>query len=267
MMAPSIVRSRQDVRLAGNTAPLAAAEGPVLPVFVLDDAAVGDLGYSSEARGAGGEAALPLLREIPWREFSHHLLWHRPELTRSALRERFAAFPFVPDQELLVAWHRGGTGYPVADARMRQLWRNGWMHNRVRMIASSLLVKRLPQPWRDGFAWFMDADPLNNGASWQWVAGSGTDSSPYFHVFDPVAQGEKFDPEGTYVRRWLPELARMPSRFIYRPREAPEAVRRATGPEESAYPYPVVELAAGSARSLAALRATSRGVLYEEEAG
>ncbi len=153
---------------------------------------------------------------------------------------------------------------------MRQLWRIGWMHNRVRMIASSLLVKHLLQPWQDGFAWFMDtlvdADPANNGASWQWIAGSGTDSSPYFRVFNPVAQGEKFDPEGVYVRRWVPELARMPSRFIHRPWEAPEAVRRAAGLEEGVYPRPVVEHAAGRARALAALRAVARGALSEEEA-
>jgi len=222
------------------------------------------------AREAGGEDAAPFLREILWREFSHHLLWHRPELTRAALRVPFARFPFAPDRNLLAVWQRGRTGYPVVDAGMRQLWRIGWMHNRVRMVASSLLVKHLLQPWQDGFDWFMDtlvdADPANNGASWQWIAGSGTDSSPYFRVFNPVAQGEKFDPEGAYVRRWVPELARMPSRFIHRPWEAPEAVRRAAGLTEEAYPRPVVEHAAGRARALAALRATARGTLPEEEA-
>ncbi|TPG59607.1 deoxyribodipyrimidine photo-lyase [Roseomonas nepalensis] len=222
------------------------------------------------AREAGGEEAVPFLREILWREFSHHLLWHRPEITQTALRAPFARFPFAPDRNLLAAWHRGRTGYPIVDAGMRQLWRIGWMHNRVRMVASSLLVKHLLQPWQDGFDWFMDtlvdADPANNGASWQWIAGSGTDSSPYFRVFNPIAQGEKFDPEGAYVRRWVPELAPMPSRFVHRPWEAPEEIRRAAGLTEAAYPRPVVGHAEGRARALAALRATARGELPEEEA-
>jgi deoxyribodipyrimidine photo-lyase len=151
---------------------------------------------------------------------------------------------------------------------MRQLWRIGWMHNRVRMIAASLLVKHLLQPWQDGAAWFMDtlvdADPGNNSASWQWIAGSGTDASPYFRVFNPMLQGEKFDPEGAYVRRWVPELARMPSRFIHRPHEASAEIRQAAGVTDEAYPRPVIEHAAGRARALAALRAISRHELPEE---
>ncbi|MFH5925304.1 cryptochrome/photolyase family protein [Roseomonas xinghualingensis] len=219
------------------------------------------------ARGAGGAEALPFLREILWREFSHHLLWHRPEMPREALRAPFASFPFAPDQDLLHAWQGGRTGYPIVDAGMRQLWRIGWMHNRVRMIAASLLVKHLLQPWQDGAAWFMDtlvdADPANNSASWQWIAGSGTDASPYFRVFNPILQGEKFDPEGAYVRRWLPELARMPSRYIHRPYEAPEEIRHAAGVTEQSYPRPVVDHATGRARALAALRATARGPVPE----
>ncbi|WP_458097044.1 cryptochrome/photolyase family protein [Roseomonas sp. WA12] len=220
------------------------------------------------AREGGGDEATPFLREILWREFSQHLLWHRPELTRTALRAPFVHFPFTPDRNLLRVWQRGRTGYPIVDAGMRQLWRIGWMHNRVRMIAASLLVKHLLQPWQDGFAWFMDtlvdADPANNGASWQWIAGSGTDSSPYFRVFNPILQGEKFDPEGAYVRRWVPALARMPSRFIHRPWDAPEGLRAAAGLDEASYPRPVVEHAEGRARALAALRATARGTLAEQ---
>lgn len=215
------------------------------------------------AREAGGEHAVPFLKEIVWREFSHHLLWHRPEIQHRALRPQFEAFPFEPDGRLLDAWQRGCTGYPIVDAGMRQLWRIGWMHNRVRMVASSLLVKHLLQPWQDGAAWFMDtlvdADPGNNSASWQWIAGSGTDSAPYFRVFNPILQGEKFDPEGGYVRRWVPELTRMPSRFIHRPYDAPEELRRAAGVDEAAYPRPVVDHAEGRARALAALRATAKG--------
>jgi deoxyribodipyrimidine photo-lyase len=220
------------------------------------------------AREAGSAEALPFLREILWREFSHHLLWHRPEMPRMALRAPFARFPFAPDRDLLAAWKRGRTGYPIVDAGMRQLWRIGWMHNRVRMIAASLLVKHLLQPWQDGAAWFMDtlvdADPGNNSASWQWIAGSGTDASPYFRVFNPMLQGEKFDPEGAYVRRWVPELARMPSRFIHRPHEASAEIRQAAGVTDEAYPRPVIEHAAGRARALAALRAISRHELPEE---
>ena len=222
------------------------------------------------AREGGGEEATPFLREILWREFSQHLLWHRPEMTHTALRAPFVHFPFAPDRNLLRAWQRGRTGYPIVDAGMHQLWRIGWMHNRVRMIAASLLVKHLLQPWQDGFASFMDtlvdADPANNGASWQWIAGSGTDSSPYFRVFNPILQGETFDPEGAYVRRWVPELARMPSRYIHRPWDAPEPIRAAAGLDEGSYPRPVVDHAAGRARALAALRATARGTAGEEAA-
>ncbi|MBP0446033.1 deoxyribodipyrimidine photo-lyase [Roseomonas sp. SSH11] len=220
------------------------------------------------SREGGAEEALPFLREILWREFSHHLLWHRPEMPHAALRAPFARFPFEPDRRLLRAWQRGRTGYPIVDAGMRQLWQIGWMHNRVRMIAASLLVKHLLQPWQDGFAWFMDtlvdADPANNGASWQWIAGSGTDAAPYFRVFNPVTQGEKFDRDGAYVRRWVPELAAMPARFIHRPWDAPADIRAGAGLAEGTYPRPVVEHAAGRARALAALRATARGVLPEE---
>ncbi|WP_426957104.1 cryptochrome/photolyase family protein [Muricoccus radiodurans] len=214
------------------------------------------------ARSAGAEDATPFLREILWREFSHHLLWHRPEMGREALRPAFRDFPYAPDRALLRAWQRGRTGFPIVDAGMRQLWRIGWMHNRVRMIAASLLVKHLLQPWQDGAAWFndtlVDADPANNAASWQWIAGSGTDASPYFRVFNPTLQGEKFDPDGVYVRRWVPELARMPARYIHRPWEAPEAARRAAGPGAADYPRPVVEHAAARERALAALRAAAR---------
>ena len=168
-----------------------------------------------------------------WREFSHHLLWHRPGLPEAPLRQRYAAFPWAPDAALLRAWQRGRTGYPIVDAGMRQLWRHGWMHNRVRMIAASLLVKHLLQPWQDGAAWFwdtlVDADLANNSAGWQWVAGSGTDAAPYFRVFNPILQGEKFDPAGRYVRRLVPELAKLPDRYLHRPWEAPEPALREAG--------------------------------------
>jgi len=179
------------------------------------------------------------------------------------LRAEFAAFPWQPDPALLGAWQRGRTGYPIVDAGMRQLWQTGWMHNRVRMIAASVLVKHLLQPWQDGAAWFwdtlVDADLASNSASWQWVAGSGTDAAPYFRVFNPVLQGEKFDAGGAYVRRWVPELAKLPDAVIHRPWDAPEAVLRAAGLVLGRdYPRPLVDPAAGRARALAALAALKR---------
>ena len=212
------------------------------------------------ARETGGKGLDTFLKELLWREFSHHLLWHRPELPEAPLRPEFAAFPWRRDAAVLRAWQRGRTGYPIVDAGMRQLWRIGWMHNRVRMIAASFLVKHLLQPWQDGAAWFMDtlvdADVAANSASWQWVAGCGADAAPFFRIFNPVLQGEKFDAAGAYVRRWCPELARLPDRYLHRPYEAPDAVLRAAGVTLGRdYPTPLVGLAEGRARALAAFAA------------
>lgn len=156
----------------------------------------------------GAEA---LLRQLYWREFSAYLLYHYPKLPDQPLRPEFEHFPWLDDAEGLRAWQTGRTGYPIVDAGMRQLWHTGWMHNRVRMIAASFLVKDLMIPWQRGADWFMDtlvdADAANNSASWQWVAGCGTDAAPYFRIFNPLTQAQKFDPDGAYVRRWVPELA------------------------------------------------------------
>ncbi|NKE45979.1 deoxyribodipyrimidine photo-lyase [Roseomonas frigidaquae] len=200
------------------------------------------------------------LKEILWREFAYHLLWHRPEMPEAPLRAEFAAFPWQKDPKLLAAWQGGRTGYPVVDAGMRQLWQTGWMHNRVRMIAASLLVKHLLQPWQDGAAWFwdtlVDADLASNSASWQWVAGCGTDAAPYFRVFNPILQGEKFDPEGRYVRRWVPELAKLPNAFLHQPWDAPRDVLAASGVTLGRdYPRPVMDHAEGRARALAGFAA------------
>ena len=209
------------------------------------------------ARHQGGAGLETFLKEILWREFSYHLLWHHPHLPDKPLRPEFNSFPWATDAAMLRAWQRGRTGYPIVDAGMRQLWRSGWMHNRVRMIVASLLVKHLLQPWQAGAAWFMDtlvdADLASNAASWQWVAGCGADAAPFFRIFNPVLQGEKFDPEGTYVRHWCPELARLPDRFVHRPFEAPASVLRGAGVTLGRdYPSPVIDLAAGRARALAA---------------
>lgn len=203
------------------------------------------------ARAAGAEGPHTFLKEILWREFAHHLLWHRPEMPEAPLQKGFEKFPWQLDARLLRAWQRGETGYPIIDAGMRQLWATGWMHNRVRMITASFLVKHLLQPWQDGEAWFwdtlVDGDLAANSASWQWVAGCGADAAPYFRVFNPVLQGEKFDADGAYTRAWVPEVAGLPAKFLHQPWSAPRP--------PPGYPRPVIEHAAGRARALAAYAA------------
>ncbi len=212
---------------------------------------------AAHARPEAAAGAEAMLREVGWREFSHHLLFHNPDLPEQPLNERFAAFPWRSDPDALTAWRRGLTGYPIVDAGMRQLWRTGWMHNRVRMVAASFLVKDLMQPWQAGQAWFwdtlVDADLANNAASWQWVAGCGADAAPYVRVFNPVLQGEKFDPDGAYVRRFAPELARLPAAFIHKPWEAPPTVLREAGVRlGETYPLRIVDHARARDRALAA---------------
>ena len=198
------------------------------------------------AGGAAGAGARKFRRELLWREFSHHLLFHFPHLPERPFRPEFTRFPWKPDAAALKAWQRGTTGYPIVDAGMRELWHTGYMHNRVRMIVASFLVKDLLVPWRDGADWFwdtlVDADLGNNAASWQWVAGSGADAAPYFRIFNPVKQGEKFDPEGRYVRAWVPELAKLPAAHIHAPFAAPEAVLASAGVAlGTTYPRPIVD--------------------------
>ncbi|TCH99952.1 deoxyribodipyrimidine photo-lyase [Roseococcus sp. SYP-B2431] len=209
------------------------------------------------AREAGLKGEAGFLKELIWREFSYHTLWHRPELPEQPLRAEYARFPWMASRPALRAWQRGLTGYPIVDAGMRQLWRTGWMHNRVRMVAASFLVKHLLQPWQQGEAWFwdtlVDGDLASNAANWQWVAGSGADAAPYFRVFNPVLQGRKFDAGGAYVRRWVPELAKLPDRHIHSPWEAPaEVLSRAGVTLGRDYPRPIIGHAEGRARALAA---------------
>ncbi len=187
------------------------------------------------------------LKELVWREFSYHLLFHFPTLPDTPLNPRFAAFPWIDDHAAaLRAWQRGETGYPIVDAGMRQLWQTGWMHNRVRMVVASFLTKHLLVPWQAGAAWFwdtlVDADLASNSASWQWVAGCGADAAPYFRIFNPVLQGQKFDPLGAYVGRWLPELDRLPESLIHCPWQAsPAALANAGVRLGSNYPAPIVD--------------------------
>ena len=200
------------------------------------------------------------LSEIGWREFCWHLLHHNPDLATQNFQPRFDAFAWAEPGPALTAWQTGQTGYPIVDAGMRELWRTGWMHNRVRMITASFLVKDLRIDWRQGERWFadtlVDADPAANPASWQWVAGSGADAAPYFRIFNPVLQGEKFDPDGRYVRAFVPELARLPDRWLHRPFEAPAAVLSAAGvrPGET-YPRPLVDHGRARDAALAAFAA------------
>ncbi|MGQ0457515.1 MAG: cryptochrome/photolyase family protein [Hyphomicrobium sp.] len=195
------------------------------------------------------------LKELVWREFSATLLFHWPSLPEAPFRQDFAAFPWLENAAHFEAWRRGKTGYPIVDAGMRELWTTGYMHNRVRMVVASFLIKHLLIPWQAGEAWFwdtlLDADLANNAASWQWVAGSGADAAPYFRIFNPVTQGEKFDPEGAYVRRFVPELARLPDAVIHAPWLAANEILTAAGVRLGVdYPQPIVDHAAARARAL-----------------
>ena len=210
----------------------------------------------------GGEK---FVAEVGWREFGHHLLHHFPGTTDEPLRAEFKSFPWAREKRLLRGWQRGRTGYPIVDAGMRQLWETGWMHNRVRMIAASVLVKHFLQPWQDGAAWFwdtlVDADLASNTLGWQWAGGCGADAAPYFRVFNPVLQGLKFDPTGAYVRKYVPELAKVPAEWIHKPWEAPEDVLRAAGVTlDKTYPRPLVGLTEGRDRALAAFERLKAGM-------
>jgi deoxyribodipyrimidine photo-lyase len=196
-------------------------------------------------------------KEIGWREFAWHLLVNEPALAEKNHNPKFDSFPWLNNARALAAWQKGLTGYPIVDAGMRQLWQTGWMHNRVRMIVASFLTKHLLIDWRTGEDWFwdtlVDADPASNAASWQWVAGSGADASPYFRIFNPVLQGEKFDTEGDYVRSFVPELAQMPKKFIHKPWAAPEQVLAAAGVRlGDTYPHPIIDHKLARDRALAA---------------
>ncbi len=201
------------------------------------------------------------LSEVGWREFCRHLLFDVPDLATRNLQSSFDAFPWQRDPRALLAWQRGQTGYPLIDAGMRELWHTGTMHNRVRMVVASFLVKHLLIDWREGEKWFwdtlVDADAGSNPANWQWVAGSGADAAPYFRVFNPILQGEKFDPDGVYVRRWVPELKDMPSKFIHQPWNAsPLEFTRAGVVLGETYPMPIVEHKVGRERALKAYART-----------
>lgn len=195
------------------------------------------------------------LSELGWREFSYHLLYHCPELPTQPFREAFSHFSWQEDAAALKKWQKGRTGIPIVDAGMRQLWETGYMHNRVRMIVASFLTKHLLLEWQKGEAWFwdtlVDADVANNAASWQWVAGCGADAAPYFRIFNPVLQSERYDPEGEYIKRWIPELGKLDKKYIHKPWEAKESYLRSCNVVLGEnYPRPMIDLAFGRNRAL-----------------
>ncbi len=193
------------------------------------------------------------LRELGWREFAHQVLFHWPHTAEKPLQERFAAYPWRTEYaDLLAAWQQGRTGVPLVDAGMRQLWETGWMHNRVRMVVASFLTKNCRIPWQDGARWFwdtlVDADLANNSMGWQWTAGCGVDAAPYYRVFNPVRQGQQFDPDGHYIRRWVPELTNLPTRWVHQPWTLVGQERQQW--LKSAYPEPIVDLTQSRAEAL-----------------
>lgn len=200
--------------------------------------------------------------ELGWREFSYSLLYYNPTLPYENLQVKFNNFPWQANKQLLQAWQKGETGIPMVDAGMRELWLTGYIHNRVRMIVGSFLVKNLRLDWRDGERWFwdclVDADLANNSASWQWIAGCGADAAPYFRIFNPISQGEKFDPEGHYLRQYLPELSQLPLPYLFNPSEAPLAVLKSAGVIlGKTYPRPIVDLKKSREEALLAYKGLS----------
>lgn len=244
---------------------------PAIPVTsgLSPHLAWGDIGpreiwRATVAAAPDGPGRETFLKELMWREFAHHVNFHAPDLTTEPMDGKFRNFPWQPDADLLRAWQRGQTGYPIVDAGMRELWVTGTMHNRVRMVAASFLVKHLLQPWQEGEAWFwdclLDADPASNPFNWQWVAGCGADAAPYFRIFNPILQGEKFDALGGYVRRWVPEVAGLPDKYLHAPWTAPALVLSGAGVVLGRdYPRPVVDHKVARERALQGFKSLKGG--------
>lgn len=209
----------------------------------------------SQNNGQDEKQVLHFLSELGWREFSYHLLYHFPNLQQDNFKAEFNQFPWHHDPSALKRWQQGQTGFPIVDAGMRELWQTGTMHNRVRMIVASFLVKDLFIDWRHGAAWFddclLDADTASNYASWQWVAGSGADAAPYFRIFNPILQAEKFDPEGKYVKTWVAELSAVPKKWLHHPWDAPQPIPN--------YPKPMVNHAQARALAMSYYQQVKRG--------
>jgi deoxyribodipyrimidine photo-lyase len=210
-----------------------------------------------QRRKSAQTGAAALLRQLVWRDFAHHILWHFPATTDQPFNARYNRFPWQrrSNSRLLKAWQQGLTGFPIIDAGMRQLWQTGWMHNRVRMIVASLLSKNAGIHWQLGARWFwdtlVDADLAQNSMNWQWVAGCGVDDAPYFRIFNPVLQSHKFDPRGEYIRRWVPELAALPTEYIHQPELTPPLIQQTSGVFIGIdYPEPMLDLKASREQAL-----------------
>ena len=216
--------------------------------------------FADNGHHAAHTLCVTYLKQLVWRDFAHHMLFHFPHTTERPFRQQFEHFQWDQNISLLNAWQRGDTGIPLVDAGMRELWQTGWMHNRVRMIVASLLTKNGLVNWLEGARWFwdtlVDASLANNTMGWQWTAGCGVDAAPYFRIFSPVRQGQRFDPEGEYVKQWLPELSDVPRKFIHEPWNTPDSVRvQCNFKPGKNYPLPVVDLSAGRGESLARFKA------------
>ena len=231
--------------------PAVPATSRLSPYLAFGEISPRQIWRAATTRGMSA-ATEKFLSEVGWREFSYNLLFHHGDLSQRNFRPEFDSFPWIDEEEKLDAWQRGRTGYPIVDAGLRELWTTGWMHNRVRMIVASFLTKDLLIDWRAGERWFwdtlVDADPANNAMGWQWVAGSGADAAPYFRIFNPVLQGEKFDPRGDYVRRWLPELGSLPPELVHKPWMAEQPL------PPKIYPGRIVDHASARNRALVAFR-------------
>lgn len=238
----------------GRDFPARPATSLLSPHLAMGEISPYRIWHATRGRNVSGGDLVRFRKELAWREFCYHLLFHFPDLADKNWNSRFDPLRWHSDETAFRRWTEGKTGYPIVDAGMRQLWRHGFMHNRVRMITASFLVKDLMIDWRKGERWFretlVDADPASNCANWQWVAGTGADASPFFRIFNPILQGEKFDPEGTYVRQFVPELAGLDDKYIHRPFEAPaKALEKAGIALGETYPQPIVDH--GKARTVA----------------
>ncbi|MEM1286739.1 MAG: deoxyribodipyrimidine photo-lyase [Pseudomonadota bacterium] len=254
--------------------PAVTATSRMSPHFKFGEISPRAAWHAAEVSPASRDAIFKFQQELLWREFSYHLMFHYPDIGTENYQPKFDRFPWAnhhtePAKSHLRAWQRGQTGYPIVDAGMRELWTTGYMHNRVRMIVGSFLVKHLLIDWREGEAWFwdtlLDADPANNTASWQWVAGSGADAAPYFRVFNPVLQGEKFDGDGQYTRKWVPEVAELPKKYLHKPWDAPKDVLARAGVAlGQTYPRPIVDHSEARQRALDAFKSLSETAVAAE---
>lgn len=247
---------------SGRDFPADAVTSNLSPFLHIGDISPRQVWHETLRKSGWSDATEKFLKEIVWREFAYHVFFHLPTLPDQPMAERFRDFPWEDNDDMLRCWQQGRTGYPMVDAGMRELWQTGHMHNRVRMVTASFLVKHLLLPWQAGEAWFwdtlVDADLAVNAFSWQWVAGCGADAAPYFRIFNPIIQGSKFDPDGEYIRTYVPEIASLPDKYLFAPWEAPDDVLADVGIRlGETYPKPVVDHKRARERALSAFKSLS----------